>query len=120
TDQQHGITLHALPRIVDSYGMFSGTNAPQGSWVDLTFEYGNSIVTSHVKLTTWKPTSATDWTAVGSQSFVDKAYLTFYAINSNPLKLNWTTGAFRNTYGGLGQYSVGQYNAQIIGAPFGV
>jgi hypothetical protein len=100
--------------------MFSGTNAPQGSWVDLTFEYGNSVVTSHVKLTTWKPAGAVDWTAVGSQNFVDEAYLTYRASPANKLQLKWTAGAFRNIYGGLGQYSVGQYNAQIVGMPFGV
>jgi hypothetical protein len=120
TPDQHAVTFHALPRIVDSYGMFSGTNAPQGSWVDLTFDYGNNVVTSHVKITSWKPNGATDWTAVGSQNFVDEAYLSFHLLSTGSLKLNWTTGAFRNTYGGLGQYSVGQYNAQIIAMPFGV
>jgi hypothetical protein len=34
--------------------------------------------------------------------------------------LNWTVGAFRNSYGPLGQYGAGQYNAAIIGSPFGV
>ena len=120
TPDQTSLTLHALPRIVDSYGMFSGTNAPQGSWVDLTFEYGNSFVTSHVKITSWKPNGATDWTAVGSQNFVDEAYLAWNLLSKGAFRLKWTTGAFRNTYGGLGQYSVGQYNAQIIGMPFGV
>jgi len=120
TANQSAITLHTLPRIVDSYGMFSGTNTPQGSWVDLTFEYGNSVVTAHAKLTTWKPAGGVDWTAVGSQNFVDEAYLTYHAIPAGKLRLEWTAGAFRNIYGGLGQYSVGQYNAQIIGMPFGI
>jgi hypothetical protein len=120
TTEQHATTLHTLPRIVDSYGMFSGTNSPQGSWVDLTFEYGNKSVTSHVKITTWKPNGATDWTAIGSQNFFDEAYLSFQVLSNAKWRVSWTTGAFRNTYGGLGQYSVGQYNAQIIGMPFGV
>jgi hypothetical protein len=120
TSDQSKITLHTLPRIVDSYGMFSGTNAPQGSWVDLTFDYGNDAVAAHVKITTWKPNGAVDWTAVGSQNFVDEAYLTYQVIPTGPFKLKWTAGAFRNIYGGLGQYSVGQYNAAIIGMPFGV
>src|SRR5262249_16121950 len=99
---------------------FNGTNATQGSWVDMTFEYGNGVVMSHVKITTWKPVRATDWTAVGSQNFVDEAYLTWRARPLEKLALNWTVGAFRNIYGGLGQYGVGQYNAQIVGMPFGV
>jgi hypothetical protein len=120
TVDQSSVTLHTLPRIVDSYGMFSGTNAPQGSWVDLTFDYGNSVVGAHVKVTTWKPNGAVDWTAVGSQNFVDEAYLTYNVVPGGPFKLKWTAGAFRNIYGGLGQYSVGQYNAAIVGMPFGL
>jgi hypothetical protein len=120
TTEQSRLTLHTLPRIVDSYGMFSGTNNPQGSWVDLTFDYSNAVAGAHVKLTTWKPNGAVDWTAVGSQNFVDEAYLTYQVVPSGPFKLKWTAGAFRNIYGGLGQYSVGQYNAAIVAMPFGV
>src|SRR5579863_9506063 len=47
TSDQHGVILHTLPRIVDAYGMFEGTNNPQGSWVDMTFDYGNKTVAAH-------------------------------------------------------------------------
>jgi hypothetical protein len=117
---QDSTTLHAPPRIPDAYGMFGGTNTTPGSWVELNFEYGNTIVTSHVKLTTWKPSSATGFTESNSQNFVNEAYLTFKVPPLGALNLNWTVGAFRNAYGGLGQYGVGQYNAAIIGEPFGV
>jgi len=119
TSQQYETTLHTYPRIVDAYGQFEGTNAPQGSWVDLTFEYGNNHVTSHVKLSTWKPAEGSDWTPLGSQNFFQQAYLTF-KIPVASLNLKWNVGAFQNTYGGLGQYDVGRYNAAIIGNPFGV
>jgi hypothetical protein len=120
TADQSSLTLHTLPKIVDTYGAFSGTNSPQGSWVDMTFDYGNRTVTAHVKLTTWKPSDGLDWTAVGSQNIVDEAYLGYEVIPTGPFRVHWTAGAFRNIYGGLAQYSVGQYNAQIIGMPFGV
>ena len=120
TSDQSTLTLHTLPRIVDVYGAFSGTNNPQGSWVDMTFDYGNKTVTAHVKLTTWKPSDGLDWTAVGSQNIVDEAYLSYEVIPTGKFRVHWTAGAFRNIYGGLAQYSVGQYNAQIIGMPFGV
>jgi hypothetical protein len=120
TASQSSLTLHTLPRVVDVYGAFSGTNSPQGSWVDMTFDYGNKAVTAHVKLTTWKPSDGLDWTAVGSQNIVDEAYLSYEVIPTGRFRVHWTAGAFRNIYGGLGQYSVGQYNAQIIGMPFGV
>jgi hypothetical protein len=116
---QHETTLHTFPRIVDAYGMFNGTNVPQGSWVDLTFEYGNNRVTSHVKISTWKPAVGSDWTPLGSQNLFQEAYLTF-KIPAGKVNLKWNVGAFQNTYGGLGQYDVGRYNAPIIGSPFGV
>jgi hypothetical protein len=120
TPDQSSLTLHTLPRVPDVYGAFSGTNSPQGSWVDMTFDYGNKTVTAHVKLTTWKPSEGLDWTAVGSQNIVDEAYLSYEVIPSGKFRVHWTAGAFRNIYGGLAQYSVGQYNAHIIGMPFGV
>ena len=121
TADQHGITLHTLPRIVDAYGMFEGTNNPQGSWVDMTFDYGNKTVAAHVKVTTWKPSDGVDWTAIGSQNIVDEAYLTYQIVPpTEKLHFQWAVGAFRNIYGSLAQYSVGQYNAHIVGMPFGV
>jgi hypothetical protein len=119
TADQSVTTLHTYPRIVDAYGLFNGTNVPQGSWVDLTFEYGNNRVTSHVKMSTWKPTVGSDWTPMGSQNFFQEAYLTF-KIPVGKVNLKWNVGAFRNTYGGLGQYDVGKYNAAIIGSPAGI
>ena len=119
TADQYATTFHTYPRIVDAYGLFSGTNVPQGSWVDLTFEYGNNSVTSHVKISSWKPTVGSDWTPLGSQSFFQEAYLT-YKFSIGKVGMKATVGAFRNTYGGLGQYDVGRYNAAIIGSPFGV
>ena len=113
-------TYHSGPRTPDSYGMFGGTNVTPGSWVELNFEYGNSIVTSHVKLTTFKPSSATGFTESNSQNFVNEAYLTFKIPTTGALGVNWTVGAFRNAYGGLGQYGLGQYNMSVIGEPFGV
>jgi hypothetical protein len=119
TSQQFETTYHTYPRIVDAYGQFEGTNVPQGSWVDLTFEYGNNRVTSHVKISTWKPTTGADWTPLGSQNFFQQAYLTF-KLPVGPVNAKWNVGAFQNVYGGLGQYDVGRYNAAIIGNPFGV
>jgi hypothetical protein len=119
TPDQQTTTLHTYPRIVDAYGLFNGTNVPQGSWVDLTFEYGNNRVTSHVKISTWKPTVGSDWTPLGSQNLFQEAYLSF-KIPVGKVNLRWNVGAFRNTYGGLGQYDVGHYNAPIIGSPAGV
>jgi hypothetical protein len=120
TASQFGATLLAPPRTPDIYGAIQGTNAPQGSWVELRFDYGNANVKSVVKLSTWKPTAGETWRENSSQNFVNEAFLVFTAPLKSDLSLNWTVGAFRNTYGPLGQYGAGQYNAAIIGSPFGV
>jgi len=120
TSDQYSQTLHGLPQTVDVYGAVQGTNAPPGSWVELRFDYGNSIVKSVVKLSTWKPTAGQSWIETSSQNWVNEAFLVFTMPPAGDFSLNWTVGAFRNTYGGLGQYGVGQYNAPIIGAPFGL
>ena len=120
TNDQFNTTLRGLPQTVDVYGAVQGTNAPPGSWVELRFDYGNSIVKSVVKLSTWKPSRGQSWIETSSQNWVNEAFLVFTMPTSGDLSLHWTVGAFRNTYGGLGQYGVGQYNAPIIGAPFGL
>ncbi len=117
---QYNSTLHGLPQTVDSYGAVQGTNAPPGSWVELRFDYGNSIVKSVVKLSTWKPSRGQSWIETNSQNWLNEAFLVYTMPPAGDFSLSWTVGAFRNTYGGLGQYGVGQYNAPIVGAPFGV
>lgn len=119
-ENQAAHTLHAAPRVPDFYGAFGGTNVTPGSWIDLHFEYGNERVQSHVTLTTWKPIRGQSWTDVRSQSLVDQAYVAMNLPVTDDLRLLWTVGAFRNIYGGLGQYGAGQYNTIIIGMPFGV
>ncbi len=120
TPEQFETTLRGLPQTVDVYGAVQGTNAPPGSWVELRFDYGNSIVKSVVKLSSWKPSRGQSWIETSSQNWLNEAFMVFTMPSTGDLSLNWTVGAFRNTYGGLGQYGVGQYNAPIIGAPFGL
>ncbi|HVJ22038.1 MAG TPA: hypothetical protein VM686_41820 [Polyangiaceae bacterium] len=113
-------TFYAPPQTPDFYGAVQGTNAPLGSWVELRFDYGNPVVKSVVKLSTWKPSRGQTWQETSSQNFVNEAFLLFTLPDLGDFSVNWTVGAFRNIYGTLGQYGAGQYNAAIIGAPFGV
>lgn len=120
TPRQFETTLIAPPQTPDVYGAVQGTNAPQGSWVELRFDYGNANVNAVVKLSTWKPTAGETWRETSSQNFVNEAFLVFTLPSFADLSLTWTVGAFRNFYGTLGQYGAGQYNAAIVGSPFGV
>ncbi len=120
TPEQFTTTLSAPARIPDIYGAMQGTNAPQGSWVELRFDYGNANVKSVVKLSTWEPAVGESQLQNGSQNWLNEAFLVFTTSAIPDLNVYWTVGAFRNIYGPLGQYGAGQYNAAIIGVPFGV
>jgi hypothetical protein len=120
TADQAKYTLHAAPRIPDFFGAFQGTNVTPGSWTDLHFQYGNDQVQAHVTLTTWKPGGAADYTDIRSMNLPDQAYILYTTTIADKLALRTTVGAFRASYGGLGQYGAGQYNTFIIGMPYGV
>jgi hypothetical protein len=120
TDDQSSTTVHASPRTVDFFGAFNGTNVTPGSWTDLHFQYGNETVQAHVTLTTWKPGLGSDYIDIRSMNLPDQAYVHYNTSIVDKLNLTTTVGAFRASYGGLGQYGAGQYNTFIIGMPFGV
>jgi hypothetical protein len=88
--------------------------------VELRFDYGSPVVKSVVKFSSWKPSRGQTWLETSSQNFLNEAFLVFTVPPLGPFTLNWTVGAFRNQYGSLGQYGAGQYNAPIIGSPFGI
>ena len=77
TPNQFTFSLVAPPRTPDIYGSMQGTNAPQGSWVDLRFDYGNANVKSVVKISTWKPAAGETWQENNSQNWVNEAFLVF-------------------------------------------
>ena len=120
TPDQSSTVIHAAPRIVDFFGAFNGTNVTPGSWTDLHFQYGNDTVQTHVTLTTWKPGIAADYPDIRSQNLPDQAFVHYNTNVADKVNLAFTVGAFRASYGGLGQYGAGQYNTFIIGMPFGV
>ncbi len=101
----------ALRNAVQTGEPFSA-GGTQGSWVQMTFEYGNRIATAHVGLTTWNPSRGASFTQLGSQNFVDSAYMTFRVPPIEKLKLGLAIGAFSQTYGNLGQYGGGFYTNQ--------
>jgi hypothetical protein len=101
----------ALRNAVQTGEPFSA-GGTQGSWVQMTFEYGNRIATAHVGLTTWNPSRGASFTQLGSQNFIDSAYMTFRLPPIEKLKVGVAIGAFSQTYGNLGQYGGGFYANQ--------
>jgi hypothetical protein len=85
----------------------------------MNFAYGNRYATAHVQIDTWNPSRGSTFTQLGSQNFIDSAYMTFRAPPFGKLRLGWTLGAFGNTYGALGNYGGGLFQA-VVGRVQGV
>lgn len=119
TGQSDGV-FHVPTRTPDEYASFTSTNAIQGSWVDLRFAYGNQYTTAQISLSTWNPTQPTSYYQLGSQYFINNAYLAFRVPPFGKLNLTWNVGYFSTSYGNLGRYGAGMYVNALDGTLQGV
>jgi hypothetical protein len=117
---QGGPLFHVPPMTLDEYGSFVGTSTMPGNWVALNFAYGNPIVTANISINTWSPSDPSTYYQIGSQYFVNNAFLRFDIPPFGELKLRANVGYFYNYYGNLSQYGPGMYTQTIIGSPRGV
>jgi hypothetical protein len=75
----------------------------------MKFEYGNRNFTAHMNLTTWNPRRGASFVQLGSQNFIDSAFITAKAPPLGKLRLGFSFGAFSVNYGNLGNYGGGFY-----------
>jgi hypothetical protein len=120
TDGQSKTVLHVPPQTIDEYGSFLGTSTVPGQWAQIAFVYGNPYVTANFSLTTWNPTDPSTFYQIGSQQFINNAYLSFNIPEIAGVRLHAMTGYFYNVYGSIGQYGLGMYTSAIIGGVRGV
>ena len=117
---QNKTVFHVPPQTVDEYGSFVGTTTMPGQWAQMAFAYGNRYVTANVTLTTWNPTDASTYYQIGSQQFINNAYLAFNIPPIAGVRTRAQVGYFYNIYGSLGQYGLGMYTNPIVGGVRGV
>jgi hypothetical protein len=117
---QSTTVFHVPPNTVDEYQSFVGTSTVPGQWVAMNFKYGNRDVSTTVTLTTWNPSEPTTYYQIGTQAFVNNAYLAYNLPTWGRLTAHATLGYFYNNYGNLGQYGPGIYQSPIVGGPRGV
>ncbi len=120
TEGQGGPLFHTPPQTLDEYGSFVGTSTIPGNWVALNFSYGNPIVSANISINTWNPSDPSTYYQIGSQYFINNAFLRFDIPAFGALKLHANVGYFYNFYGNLAQYGPGMYTQTIIGSPRGV
>jgi hypothetical protein len=120
SEGQNGPVFHTPPQTLDEYGSFVGTSTMPGQWVALNFSYGNPVVSANISINTWNPSEPSTYYQIGSQYFINNAYLRFDIPALGEAKLRALVGYFYNYYGNLSQYGPGMYTQSLIGSPRGV
>jgi hypothetical protein len=117
---QTSTVFHIPPQTVDEYASFLGTGTMPGQWIALNMAYGNPIVSANLSINTWNPTEPSTYYQIGSQNFINDAYLRFDIPALGPVKTRALVGYFYSIYGGVGQYGLGMYTNPLIGLVRGV
>jgi hypothetical protein len=120
SDGQSRTVFHVPPQTMDEYGSFVGTSTMPGQWAQMSFVYGNRSVSANVSLTTWNLADPSTFYQIGSQQFINNAYLSFNVPVVAGVRLRAMTGYFYTAYGSLGQYGPGMYTNAIVGGVRGV
>lgn len=120
TDEQQSVVFHSPPQTVDTYSYFTSTSTVPGNWVGTRWSVGNSRITANLSLDTWNPTRPTTYYQLGSQYFINNAYLDYTPAKFGDLSLGFRFGRFNLSYGGLGRYGAGVYVNPVSGGPQGI
>ncbi len=106
---QSSFVLHSPPRTVEEWSSFTSSSTVPGNWVSLRFSYGTPKVAANVSVDTWNPTDPTSYYQLGSQSYINNAYLAFTPEPIGKLRLRVNAGQMTSSYGMLGKYGGGLY-----------
>jgi hypothetical protein len=121
TTEQQKTVLHAPPVVPDYLDSFNYTGVVPQPYAQLSFSYGNSIVTGTAVVVARTASTASSFFEPPLQSGITDAFVTFnlpdLAKNSHFL-IN--VGAFSNRYGTMGEYDEGRYGTAVIGRTNGV
>jgi hypothetical protein len=119
-DGQNETAFHTPPQTIEEWASFTSTSSVPGNWVGLNFAYGNSKVTAHTSIDTWNPTAPTTYYQLGTQYFINNAYLAYTPIPVGDFRFQINAGFFATSYGLLSRYGGGVYVNPIAGLIRGV
>jgi hypothetical protein len=117
---QTSVVFHIPPQTVDEYASFLGTNTMPGQWVQINISYGTPTVAANLTLSTWNPSDPTTYYQIGSQNFIQNAFLAYTPPPMGDWQLKALAGYFYTNYGALAQYGLGMYTNAIIALVRGV
>jgi hypothetical protein len=117
---QTSYVFHIPPQTVDEYQSFLGTSTMPGNWLQINASYGTPVVSANVTLSTWNPTEPTTYYQIGSQNFIQNAFLQYIIPPLGDWKLRAQAGYFYTNYGALAQYGLGLYTNTLVALIRGV
>jgi hypothetical protein len=121
TTEQHQGVLHAPPVVPDYRDSFTYTTVVPQPYVQLNFQYGNSVVTGNVNLVSRTASTGASFYNPPEQSGISDAFLDFRLPNlAKNVHLEINVGAFTNRYGVMGEYDEGKYGTPVIARVNGV
>ncbi|MGC4086910.1 MAG: hypothetical protein QM756_03220 [Polyangiaceae bacterium] len=112
---QSSTELHVQPRTMEDWSSFTSTNPVQTSWIGMNFLYGSEYVTARVSIDTWNPSAPTTTYQLGSQYFLNNAFLIFRLPTISGFRATVNAGYFSSSYGNLGRYGAGIYVNPLAG-----
>jgi hypothetical protein len=121
TTDQHAGVLHAPPVVPDYRDSFVYTSVVPQPYIQLTFSYGNSLVTGNVNILSRTATTAASFFNPPEQSGISDAFLDIHLpelVKNTHLEV--FVGAFTNRYGIMGEYDEGKYGTPIVARTNGV
>jgi hypothetical protein len=117
---QSRTVFHVPPQTTDEYQSFVGTATMPGQWIAMNMRYGNRDVSANVTLSTWNPSQPTTFHQLGSQNFIQNAFLAYNLPALGKVTLRARVGYFYDYHGNLGQYGNGVYQMPMVGGARGV
>lgn len=121
TSEQKESVIHAPPVVPDYQESFNYTSVVPQPYAQLSFSYGNSVVTGTAVIVARTASTATSFFQPPLQSGITDAFVTFNLpdlVDKSHFEIN--VGAFSNAYGGMGEYDLGRYGTPLIGRTNGV
>ncbi len=106
--------FHVPPETVEVYNSFLATRAVPDNWASLRLEYGNARVRATVSIDTWNPTNPTTYHQLGSQYFINNAFLTYNVGQLAGATVTVDAGYMTTLIGELSSYTNRMYTNPII------
>ncbi len=121
TSEQKESVIHAPPVVPDYLESFNYTGVVPQPYAQLSFSYGNSVVTGTVAIVARTASTATSFFQPPMQSGITDAFVSFNLPNlAKNAHVAVNVGAFSNAYGGMGEYDLGRYGTPLMGRTNGV